>query len=66
MDRILRPEGSVILRDVVEVLVKVKSIGDGMRWQSKIVDHESGPFNTEKILVATKTYWTADSRPKRV
>ncbi|KAH6830975.1 S-adenosyl-L-methionine-dependent methyltransferases superfamily protein [Perilla frutescens var. hirtella] len=66
MDRILRPEGTVIFRDVVEVLVKVKSITDGMRWQSKIVDHETGPFNTEKILVATKTYWTSDSRPKRL
>ncbi|CAA0841854.1 Probable methyltransferase PMT18 [Striga hermonthica] len=61
MDRILRPEGTVIFRDEVEVLVKVKSITDGMRWESKIVDHESGPFNTEKILVATKTYWTSES-----
>ncbi|KAL3619476.1 hypothetical protein CASFOL_037046 [Castilleja foliolosa] len=61
MDRILRPEGTVIFRDMVEVLVKVKSITDGMRWESKIVDHESGPFNAEKILVATKTYWTAES-----
>ena len=64
MDRILRPEGTVIFRDVVEVLVKVKSIADGMRWQSKIVDHETGPFYTEKILVATKNYWTADSKQK--
>ncbi|KAL3645541.1 hypothetical protein CASFOL_010721 [Castilleja foliolosa] len=62
MDRILRPEGTVIFRDMVEVLVKVKSITDGMRWESKIVDHESGPFNAEKILVATKTYWTAESK----
>lgn len=58
----LRPEGTVIFRDIVEVLVKVKSITDGMRWESKIVDHESGPFNAEKILVATKSYWTAESR----
>ncbi|KAL6536557.1 hypothetical protein OROGR_013129 [Orobanche gracilis] len=63
MDRILRPEGTVIFRDMVEVLVKVKSITDGMRWESKIVDHETGPFNAEKILVATKTYWTAESNP---
>lgn len=64
MDRILRPEGTVIFRDEVEVLIKVKSIANGMRWQSKIVDHETGPFNTEKILIATKTYWTADSKQK--
>ncbi|PIN18692.1 hypothetical protein CDL12_08633 [Handroanthus impetiginosus] len=62
MDRILRPEGTVIFRDMVEVLVKVKSITDGMRWESRIVDHESGPFNPEKILIATKSYWTAESK----
>ncbi|CAN4075845.1 unnamed protein product [Withania somnifera] len=63
MDRILRPEGTVIFRDVVEVLVKIKSITDGMRWQSRIVDHETGPFNPEKILIAVKIYWTGE--PKR-
>ncbi|KAK6781782.1 hypothetical protein RDI58_019578 [Solanum bulbocastanum] len=63
MDRILRPEGTVIFRDGVEALVKIKSIADGMRWQSRIVDHESGPFNPEKILIAVKTYWTGE--PKR-
>nr|XP_010919408.2 probable methyltransferase PMT17 isoform X2 [Elaeis guineensis] len=58
MDRILRPEGTVIIRDMVEVLTKVKAITDGMRWKSQIMDHESGPFNPEKILVAVRTYWT--------
>lgn len=62
MDRILRPEGTVIFRDVVEVLVKIKSITDGMRWKSQIMDHESGPFNPEKILLAVKTYWTGEAK----
>ncbi|XP_077233435.1 putative methyltransferase PMT18 [Tasmannia lanceolata] len=61
MDRILRPEGTVIFRDVVEVLVKIKSITDGMRWKSQIMDHEDGPFNPEKILVAVKSYWTGEA-----
>lgn len=60
MDRILRPEGTVIFRDTVEVLVKVQEIIQGMRWKYKIMDHENGPFNPEKILVAVKTYWTAE------
>ncbi|KAI4370816.1 hypothetical protein MLD38_019123 [Melastoma candidum] len=64
MDRILRPEGTVIFRDTVEVLVKVKAITDGMRWNSKIMDHESGPFNPEKILMAVKSYWTGEPSPK--
>lgn len=62
MDRILRPEGTVIFRDVVEVLVKIKATTDGMRWESRILDHESGPFNPQKILVAVKSYWTAEAK----
>jgi len=43
MDRVLRPEGSVVFRDDVDYLVKIKSIIDGMQWESRIVDHENGP-----------------------
>lgn len=60
MDRMLRPEGTVIFRDTVEVLVKIQSIAQRMRWESRIMDHEDGPFNPEKILVAVKTYWTGE------
>ncbi|KAG4939707.1 hypothetical protein JHK86_045848 [Glycine max] len=59
MDRILRPEGSVIIRDDVDILVKVKSIVNGMDWDSQIVDHEDGPLEREKLLFAVKNYWTA-------
>ncbi|KAM7255944.1 hypothetical protein ACFE04_011685 [Oxalis oulophora] len=57
MDRILRPEGVVIFRDAVDVLNKVKLITKGMRWDTKMMDHEDGPFVPKKILVATKQYW---------
>ncbi|GAB2274244.1 hypothetical protein Dimus_009009 [Dionaea muscipula] len=60
MDRILRPEGTVIFRDTVEVLVKIQTITDRMRWKSQILDHETGPFNPEKILIAVKSYWTGE------
>ncbi|KAF5734693.1 S-adenosyl-L-methionine-dependent methyltransferases superfamily protein [Tripterygium wilfordii] len=59
VDRILRPEGSVIFRDQVDVLAKVKRIAVGMRWDTKLVDHEDGPLISEKILVAVKRYWVA-------
>uniref|UniRef100_A0A0A9AC38 Methyltransferase n=1 Tax=Arundo donax TaxID=35708 RepID=A0A0A9AC38_ARUDO len=58
MDRILRPQGTVIIRDDVDMLLKVKGLADGMRWDSQIVDHEDGPFVREKILLVVKTYWT--------
>ncbi|CAL0308188.1 unnamed protein product [Lupinus luteus] len=59
MDRVLRPQGSVVLRDDVDVLVKVKSIVDAMQWDTRITDHEEGPYQRQKILVAVKEYWTA-------
>ncbi|XP_019165880.1 PREDICTED: probable methyltransferase PMT2 [Ipomoea nil] len=58
MDRILRPEGAVIFRDEVDVLIKVRKIIGGMRWDFKLMDHEDGPLIPEKILVAVKQYWT--------
>lgn len=59
MDRILRPEGAVIIRDQADVLNKVKRIASGMRWKLKMVDHEDGPLIPEKILFAVKQYWVA-------
>lgn len=61
MDRILRPEGAVILRDEVDVMNKVKKIAGGMRWHAKLMDHEDGPLVPEKILVAVKQYWVGNS-----
>lgn len=63
MDRILRPEGAVLIRDTVDVLNKVRTIVSGMRWESKLVDHENGPFVEEKILVAVKKYWVDKTEP---
>ncbi|CAI8596356.1 unnamed protein product [Vicia faba] len=59
MDRILRPEGAVIFRDQVGVLKQVKRIAKGMRWNTKMVDHEDGPLISEKVLYAVKRYWVA-------
>ncbi|PWA86687.1 S-adenosyl-L-methionine-dependent methyltransferase [Artemisia annua] len=50
MDRILRPEGTVIIRDLEIEVLKVKKIVSGMRWNTKMVDHEDGPLVPEKIL----------------
>ncbi|XAR50060.1 hypothetical protein NMG60_11004285 [Bertholletia excelsa] len=59
MDRILRPEGAVILRDQADVLVKVRRLASGMRWNTKMVDHEDGPLISQKVLFAVKQYWVA-------
>lgn len=57
MDRILRPEGSVIIRDEVDVLTRVTKLVAGIKWDFRLVDHEDGPLVPEKILVAVKKYW---------
>ncbi|KAL9270774.1 putative methyltransferase PMT15 [Drosera capensis] len=59
MDRVLWPDGCVIFVDDVDVLVKVKNNIDGMRWDSRMFDHEKGRLHREKLLVAVKQYWTA-------
>lgn len=61
MDRILRPQGSVIIRDDVDLLVNTKTIADELQWETRLVDHEDGPLVREKLLIATKQYWTAPS-----
>ena len=61
MDRILRPEGAVIIRDQAEVVNKVRKIVRGMRWEAKMLDHEDGPIVPHKILVAVKQYWVGNN-----
>lgn len=59
MDRILRPEGAVIIRDQLDVIIKVEKLVRGMRWNTRMVDHEDGPLVSEKVLFAVKQYWVA-------
>ncbi|KAK7357365.1 hypothetical protein VNO80_16650 [Phaseolus coccineus] len=54
--QILRPEGCVIIRDDVDMLVKVKSIVNGLEWDSINVDHEDGHLKREKLLFVVKKY----------
>lgn len=57
IDRILRPEGKVVVRDAPEVIDKVAHIAHAVRWKSKIYDQEPDSHGREKILVLTKTLW---------
>lgn len=61
MDRILRPEGTVILRDDIDILLRVDKVVNGMRWKTMMANHEDSPHIREKVLYAVKRYWTADS-----
>jgi hypothetical protein len=48
--------------DDVDVLTKVNSLAQGMRWNTKLVDHEDGPLVREKILYAVKQYWVGGNQ----
>ncbi|KAH7659525.1 putative S-adenosyl-L-methionine-dependent methyltransferase protein [Dioscorea alata] len=54
MDRILRPEGTAVIRDMPDVIEKVGRIAHAIRWTYNIHDGEKEARGGEKILVATK------------
>lgn len=57
IDRMLRPEGTVVVRDAPEVIDKVARIAYAVRWKPTIHDKEPESDGREKILVMTKTFW---------
>ncbi|XP_043698214.1 probable pectin methyltransferase QUA3 [Telopea speciosissima] len=63
MDRMLRPEGTVLVRDSPEVIDMLARIAHAVRWKTTIHEPEPEPESEgrEKILVATKTFWTLPS-----
>ncbi|KAG2404399.1 methyltransferase protein [Vigna angularis] len=50
IDRMLRPEGTVVVRDAPEVIDKVARIAGAVRWKPTIYDKEPESHGREKIL----------------
>ncbi|XP_057499797.1 probable pectin methyltransferase QUA3 [Actinidia eriantha] len=61
IDRMLRPEGTVVVRDLPEVIDKVARIAHAVRWTATVHDKEPESHGREKILVATKSFWKLPS-----
>ncbi|CAL5331544.1 unnamed protein product [Camellia sinensis] len=61
IDRMLRPEGTVVIRDSPEVIDKVGRIAHAIRWTSTVHKKEPNSHGREKILVATKNFWKLPS-----
>ncbi|ONK80412.1 uncharacterized protein A4U43_C01F17380 [Asparagus officinalis] len=56
MDRVLRPEGTAVIRDSPEIIDKAERVATAIRWKVEV--HETKPkSDEEKILVATKEFW---------
>ncbi|KAM7277267.1 hypothetical protein ACFE04_019133 [Oxalis oulophora] len=58
MDRILRPEGTVVIRDTPEIINKLSGLAHAVRWTTTVHDKEPESHGREKILVAVKSFWT--------
>lgn len=55
-DRILRPEGKIIIRDTVEIINELESIFKSMQWDIRMTYSK----DKEGLLCAQKSMW----RPK--
>lgn len=60
MDRILRPQGTVIIRDTPTMLGRVSKIATAIQWKHEIFDSEPGNGDKIRIFVATKRFWKAE------
>lgn len=57
MDRILRPEGYIILRDAINFVDSALMLGEAMRWNCKKYPTENANNESEKLLICQKTFW---------
>ena len=64
MDRILRPEGFVIIRDKPSVINHVRKLSTALRWDGWLSEVESRvdalSSNEERVLIARKRLWEDD------
>ncbi|KAF8380307.1 hypothetical protein HHK36_027789 [Tetracentron sinense] len=61
IDRMLRPEGTVVIRDSPEVIDKVGRVARAIRWTTTTYEKEPKSNGRDKILVATKKFWKLPS-----
>ncbi|XP_050213144.1 probable methyltransferase PMT10 [Mercurialis annua] len=54
MDRILRPGGTVYIRDIVSVMGELEEIANAMGWVSAVHDTSEGPHASWRILICEK------------
>ncbi|RAL48958.1 hypothetical protein DM860_001278 [Cuscuta australis] len=54
IDRILRPEGTVVIRDTPEVIDRSERIAHAIRWTPTVYEKEPGSHGSDRVLVATK------------
>ncbi|XP_076945384.1 putative pectin methyltransferase QUA2 [Bidens hawaiensis] len=61
IDRLLRPEGWVILRDTTSLIETARTIATRLKWEARVVEIESN--SDEKLLVCQKPFVKRRSYP---
>ena len=56
VDRILRPEGKIIVRDKVEIINELETLLRSMHWEIRLTYSN----DKEGLLCAQKTMWRPD------
>jgi hypothetical protein len=54
MDRILRPEGWVVLSDKVGVIEMARALAARVRWEARVIDLQDG--SDQRLLVCQKPF----------
>lgn len=55
MDRILRPGGSALIRDSMDVIQEIEAIANAVRWRTQILETD----RKDKLLFCKKLLWHA-------
>ncbi|KAJ4839458.1 putative pectin methyltransferase qua2 [Turnera subulata] len=54
VDRLLRPEGWVIIRDTASMVESARSLTTGLKWDARVIEIESN--SDEKLLICQKPF----------
>ena len=54
MDRILRPEGWIILTDKLGAIEMARSLASQVRWEARLIDLQNG--SDQRLLVCQKPF----------
>lgn len=59
MDRMLRPDGRVYVRDTISVIGEVNEIASALGWVPALRETGEGPHSSWRILICDKRMWPA-------
>ncbi|XP_047953567.1 probable methyltransferase PMT5 [Salvia hispanica] len=56
MDRILRPEGWVVISDKIDLIEKARTVAARLHWEARVIDVDNG--TDQRLLLCQKPFFT--------